>query len=150
MKKLIVFLLLAILLIASNLPFTENLNIFSIFDVTMVQVFTNEKNEPNEYNSIDNGSGEVYFCDKDEALNLFNSIDYITGFTMILKNEDNLIDDIIKTFNIEIVKRLSDNIYGYSLYFPFKVCLEKKQVSVQIFVRDDTLFVGCPILLGSY
>lgn len=150
MKKLIVFFLLALLLIGTNFSFIDKFNIFTIFDVAEIQVFTSRKNSCQDYESVDNGCGQIYFCQKTEISQLFNSIDYITGFTIIINDSNNLIDDIIDTFQIAISEKKNDNILGYSKLFPYRVMLNEKQISVQILQKDNKLYIGSPILLGSY
>lgn len=111
--------------------------------------------ETNDSHYTKNGNGGIIKLDKDE-LYLLNSFDIekIYGTSIELEcNEkeydlllDKMVIDILKCENFENFT----TIYGYSAKYGKCVTIGGNKVNVQIAKRDDRVYIGFPILLGSY
>lgn len=150
MKKLLIFFIVALLLTLTSYSFVCDYNIFSLFNVTSVQVYTSEKNDDDRFSHIQNGCGEIYFCNSENFEEIMSSLNYISGYTLKIEKSHYCLSDVAKMLNIKVSTQKDANLYGFSQNFPFKVKIGGKEVSVQVLEQNDCFLIGSPILLGSY
>lgn len=152
MKKLwsFIFLLLCIALpFMSNKPMSTFLS-ENNFEIECYYNFYNFKFP--ESRIIKNGQGSIVKTTSVEYfknLELFNyglcGITFCGDYKNLSKNK------IINELNLQIVDiSTENNIYGFSRYFTNNINLENKKINTQIFISNDKVYIGSPILLGSY
>ena len=156
MKKLLVFLLIVLLLCGINLNFTKELKLSNIFPVASVEVFTSSKTFVNKFEKIDNGVGEVIFCEMNELDYILDNIDCVSGLTLKIDLKNNSKNKILKSLDIVDFNETNFGIYGFSNIVKkvsnnkFKLKIEEKVCNFQYFESKSCIFVGIPLLLGSY
>lgn len=152
MKKLWSFIFL---LCFVSLPFISYKNKCSLFieNNFVVECYYNFYNSQfPECETIKNGQGSIvltnnYYYQKNKS-----KFDYgLNGITFI--TDDNNIsinklkqDMCLKELNISS----EENLYGFSKYFSNCINLQNKKVNTQILLKDGKIYIGSPILLGSY
>ncbi len=150
MKKFIVFLMLCAFLFSASL-FKEEFD-FSKYNNLEVQVFTSNKQNINFDNIsvVDNGQGQIIYCNYDKYKDISSTIKNISGVTFIFEGNKNLYLDIIKKLNITLLENNYDNFVGYSNNFDGGVSYNGKKVNVQGYFNKGKIYIGTPLLLGSY
>lgn len=154
MKRLIVFILIVILLCLTNLSLTKDLNLVNIFPKSQVEVFTDSLSGLN-YKKVQNGLGEIIFCDVEELNNILKQTDKMVGFTLKIENEE--VKSVLKKINAQNTYYKNYGFYGWSkiLNEIFKIKNNKVQmfdgvVNFQALQRENDVILGFPIILGSY
>lgn len=75
----------------------------------------------------------------------------LSGITFSINAENFSLKQIKKELKLREHSLSSDeNVYGLSKYFSHSINLENKKVNVQILKRNGKIYIGSPILLGSY
>mgnify|MGYP004645264295 FL=1 len=154
MKRLIVFILIVILLCLTNLSLTKDLNLANIFPKSQVEVFTDYLSGLN-YKKMQNGLGEIIFCDVEELNNILKQTDKMVGFTLKIENEE--VKSVLKKINAQNTYYKNYGFYGWSkiLNEIFKIKNNKVQmfdgvVNFQALQKENDVILGFPIILGSY
>ena len=148
MKKFIVFFLICVFIFTASL-FRNEFD-FSTMQNLSVQIFTSSKQVDNDYNNIDNGQGQVIFCDYEQYKHLSNYIKDIQGVTFIFDGDLQCFYDVIEKLNVTTVEKGSFDFVGYSNNFDSAVNYNGKKVNVQGYFSNGRIFIGTPLLLGSY
>lgn len=153
MKRLIVFILLVALLCCINMSFVSNLTLDNLFSGCCVEIYTSSKTD-NDLKKIDNGSGEIIYCDVD-ALKYFKESEKISGITLKIHNTN--IEEILKKLNVKDTYNKNFGLYGWSQIiktisnFQFNnINLDGNWVNFQCVQKANYVLLGIPILLGSY
>lgn len=154
MKRLIVFILLSILLCGVNIPFAKDLTIDKIFPSSNMEVYIIEKSNLS-FDKIDNGMGEIIFCETKDLDYILHNCSKVAGFTIKIQNME--INDIIKSLNVTNTFALNFGVYGWSKIFENlneinnkSIEISRKMVNFQCVAREDYVLVGMPIILGSF
>lgn len=162
MKKLIIFLafLFFITLTFSFQP--AFYNVFSlhntIFGDAKYSIYCLNISSDNFNNAtlINNGNGYIIKTDINNALNIKKNVSNILGESVSFVSNKNVINKIIKYYNIKIFK--SEKIgeievcYGFSnkLNSTQKVNIDENIINIQIAFKENVLTIGTPIILGEY
>ena len=150
MKRLIVFILLTLLLCGVNFTFTKNLNIDDIFSNVKIEVFTNEKTSLS-LKKIDNGVGEVIFCDAQEFDYILKGPYNVAGYTLKIYGVNE--SEVLKKLNVKNIYNKNFGIYGWSSILNNlnkKIKIDDKIINFQCISKENSVIIGVPILLGSY
>lgn len=150
MKKFIVFVLLSVFLFSVSL-FKSEFD-FSKFNNVNVQVFLSNKDykQLNNYSTIDNGQGAIIYCDYIDYKNIKSNCSDISGVTFIFDGDKNTLLQLKNSLNVSVLKSSQNEFTGYTNYFDETIFLENKKVNVQAVLYDNKIYVGFPLLLGSY
>lgn len=156
MKKLLVFLFIIALLCCANLTYVQNLTLKNIFPNASVEVYTSTKSCIENLQKIDNGLGEIIFCNINNLDYIFDNEKYISGLTIKVEG-DNLTDrELLESLHCFNFFEANFGIYGWSNVVDrifdnkFGVVVEDINCNFQIFKTKNEIFVGIPILLGGY
>ncbi|MDY2695915.1 MAG: hypothetical protein SOV27_01980 [Eubacteriales bacterium] len=138
----------------TNLSLTKDLNLVNIFPKSQVEVFTDSLSGLN-YKKVQNGLGEIIFCDVEELNNILKQTDKMVGFTLKIENEE--VKSVLKKINAQNTYYKNYGFYGWSkiLNEIFKIKNNKVQmfdgvVNFQALQRENDVILGFPIILGSY
>lgn len=150
MKKFIVFCMLCIFLFTASL-FKQEYD-FSDINNLSVQVFTSDDSfsQFNKYSSIKNGDGRIFFCDYDQYKQIKKQCTSVSGVTFIFKGDNDLYNKIKYDLKINVIENSETNFVGYSNYFDNCVNYNDKKVNVQGYFDGEKIYIGTPLLLGSY
>lgn len=156
MKKLLVFLFIIVLLCCANLTYMQNLTLENIFPNASVEVYTSTKSQIDSLQKIDNGIGEIIFCNINQLNYIFDNEKYISGLTIKI-DVDNADDvDLIKSLHCSNFFEDNFGLYGWSAVVDklfnnkFEVLVGDVNCNFQMFKTKNEIFVGVPILLGAY
>lgn len=151
MKRLIVFIFIVILLCLTNLTITKDLTFDKIFANSKVEIFFDRKTDL-EYQKIQNGVGEIVFCEANQLSDILKNDNKVSGFTIKIKNEN--VDEVLKKLNVKNVYDKNFGIYGWSNLLGevvnLKLDMFGSYVNFQCVNNEDGIILGCPIILGSY
>lgn len=154
MKRLIVFILLAILLCALNMSATQSLTIDKIFPNSTAEVFLSEKTQIS-LNKIDNGTGEIVFCNSSEISYILNNTNCVSGLTIKVYSSNK--DQILKKIGANQLISVNFGTYGWTnlliktnKVFTKNISFFGKKVNFQCVEKDDCVLIGFPIIIGSY
>lgn len=150
MKKFIVFIMLCVFLFSVSL-FKKEYD-FSKYSNLKVQVFTSSKqNLPFEnINVLNNGNGQIINCDYKKYKDIASSVKDISGVTFIFDGNKALYNKIIEELCITLLENNFDNFVGYTNAFDTAVSYNGKKVNVQGYYNKGKIYIGTPLLLGSY
>ena len=150
MKKFIVFLMLCIFLFTASL-FKKDFD-FSKYNNLEIQIFTSNKHNLNFDNVevVDNGQGQIIFCDYEKYKDISSTVKNISGVTFVFEGNKNLYDNIIKQLNVTLLENNYDNFVGYTNSFNKSVSYGGKKVNIQGYYNKGKIYIGTPLLLGSY
>ena len=150
MKKFIVFVLLSVFLFSISL-FKSEFD-FSKFNNVSVQVFLSNKDykQLNKYSTINNGQGAIIYCDYNDYKNIKSNCSDISGVTFIFDGDKDTLLQLKNSLNVNVLKSSQNEFTGYTNYFDETIFLENKKVNVQAVLYDNKIYVGFPLLLGSY
>lgn len=145
MKKLIVFILIAVMLCLAKFSFTQNLTLDKLFPSSSVEVYVQQEEVADGFYSIKNGSGSIIFCSAKE-FGYINKRYNVVGYTF--KISDN-IDTVYKTLKSGVIKS-GNRLYGNSPFLPKGISFDCRNINFQVENKNGAIYVGYPILLGSY
>ena len=99
-----------------------------------------------------NGSGCIIESDVKFHSQIEDAILNYEGKTFITDGDDKLFEYLKQKLNLKVDETLSENnnIYGFSTYFDKSIYLSGKKINTQMLLKDGKIYIGCPILLGSY
>ena len=106
--------------------------------------------------SVENGNTEIFECDIEKAKNLKFSDDDCLGETISFYGSFEEFESVVAGLDLENMKEESfDNmvcVYGYTNNFKGKrfVSLDGKKINVQIAINGQKIFIGTPVIVGSY
>lgn len=150
MKKFIVFCLLccflfSISLLKSEFDFSKQNNL-------SVQVFLSNRNflQLNDYSIVENGQGAIITCSYDEYKTIKNSCKDISGVTFVFDGEQNLFESLKRNLNITFATCNDFEFIGYTNYCDYAINLNNKKINIQAHLYNNKIYVGFPLLLGSY
>ena len=146
MKRLFVFILIVLLLCGINLSCTQNLNLERIFGGAEVEVYLSERSPICEFETINNGEGQVVFA-KIENLSYILSSYKCSGFTIIT---DLSLCKVIEEISPNYYFENKNGIYGYLNGIKESVIVKDKKVNFQCAESGGFTKIGFPILLGGY
>ncbi len=151
MKRLIVFILLVLLLCGANFAISKDFTIDKIFPNARVEVYTSSKTDIT-FNKIDNGCGEIIFCNCENLNEIIKNFKNISGFT--LKISKTSIDEVLEKLDVKNTYNKNFGVYGCSniikKYFNKQIDMLCGVVNFQCVAKGDDVIVGVPILLGGY
>ena len=150
MKKFIVFFILCIFLFTASL-FKQEFD-FSIYDNLNVQIFTSSK-QIEDYGSVrvvDNGAGQIINCTYNDYKVLSSQLHDVSGVTFIFTGNKSTYEDCLDKLNVKVVQSGESDFLGYTNYFNGGVKAYDKKVNVQGYFDGEKIFIGTPLLLGSY
>ena len=154
MKRLIVFILLALLLCGINLTIVQDLTLDKIFPKAQVEIFTDSKTHFN-VNKIDNGLGEILFSDIENLNYILNQLNNVVGLSIKIYSKDRAY--ILRALNVKYLYNKNFGSYGWSGTLEKikniktkSVCLSNFMANFQIVEKDDCVVIGTPTILGSY
>lgn len=156
MKRLLVFLLLVLLLCCVNLSCTQDLTLSKIFPNASVEIFTSTKTNLTEFYKLDNGFGEIIFGEVEDFEYIFNNVNNISGFTLKINIESFSKTKIFKALNVINYNENNFNILGFSntvkkiFKNKFSLKIDKNECNFQYFEAKSHIFLGIPLILGSY
>ena len=149
MKRFIVFLLLGVFLFSISL-FKNNFD-FSKMTNLSVQVFTSDKqNVLDNVTTVENGEGQILFCNYDQYKYVSNLYKNISGVTFIFDGNKQLFKEIINNLKIKLIEQNNNDFLGYTNNFDNCVSYSGKKVNVQGYYNNGKIYIGTPLLLGSY
>lgn len=150
MKKFVVFCLLCSFLFSISL-FEKDFN-FSKQENLSIQVFLSNRDYENleQYSCIENGNGAIVFCNYDEYKSIKKQCKDISGVTFIFDGNEDVFNNIIKQLKVSTSKTTKYNFIGYTNYFDGCVCVDGKKTNIQGYLSDNKIYIGFPLLLGSY
>ena len=150
MKKFIVFFLICSILFGVSL-FKKEFD-FSSYSNLQVQIYTSKKcnNKVKNADYLDNGQGEIIFCDYDTYKLISSTEKNISGVTYIFSGNKQVFEDVISSLKVDVVEKSDTSFLGYTNSFSLGVDYQNKKVNVQGYYSDGRIFIGTPLLLGSY
>ena len=151
MKKLIVVCLICVFIFTSGL-YKKEFD-FSKIEGLQVQIFTsnNEQNaQLNGYSTVKNGEGLIIFCDYLEYLKIRKNCNNISGVTFVIEGNKNDYKKLINNLKITFLDKNECDFIGFSNKFDSCVNYKNKKVNVQGYFSDNKIYIGTPLLLGSY
>lgn len=118
-----------------------------------VQFFLSNQCSQLEYATVTpNGKGSIVEADVkfDEVLE--KTLGDYTGKTYILSGDANDFSKIKSLYQVkvDVEQSKSDNILGYTTKFDKGIIIGGKKINIQMLMKDGKIYIGTPILLGSY
>lgn len=156
MKKLLVFLFIILLLCCVNIVPHKELTLKNIFSNVMVEVYTSKQIKNEELSKISNGEGEIIFCDIVDLDYILQTYNCVSGFTLKFEKNDFSVNDIINKIDTRTCYNKNFGIYGLSyaisslLNNKYVVEMEQTKCNFQIYETKSQIFLGIPLILGSY
>lgn len=149
MKRLIVFILLALLLCGVNLSSVQKLTLDQIFPTATLEVYTSDKSYL-DLNKLKNGNGEIIFADINQLNYITQNCQSVVGYTLIIRDMQK--NDVLKALKVLYQEQENYGIYGWSsvLGFNKKIVLNGNNINFQCVTSGQNILIGVPILLGSY
>ena len=150
MKKFIVFCMLCCFLFSLSLLKPEF--DFSKQNNLSVQIFLSNRNfeQLNNYSTVQNGQGAIITCSYDDYKNIKKSCKDISGVTFVFDGDKNSFDTLKKELDVTFATCSNYEFTGYTNYCDYAINLNNKKVNVQACLYNNKIFVGFPLLLGSY
>lgn len=156
MKRLLVFLFIVLLLCGINILPLKELTLQNIFPSASVEVFTSKQTNNEGLTKIDNGMGEIIFCNVGELDYILNSFDSVSGFTLKFSKDTMSVNNLLNVLKVQSYSCKNFGIYGLSKVLncvnngKFKVRIEQTLCNFQIFEKENQIILGIPLILGSY
>ena len=124
---------------------------FSKYNNLSVQVFTStHEGVFDELKRVQNGNGDVYFLNIDEYDHVKNILKTISGVTFIFDGTREDFLEVQKKLKLTYVKSGETDFVGYSNTFDSSIDYDGKKVNVQGYFSSGRIFIGTPLILGSY
>ena len=139
MKKLMIVIFMCLILVVGKHESTQ----FTLLDYFIGDYTAYTSSE------VDSDSVNLGFC----YMNSKPISKHLVGESIILKDCE--AGAVIKTLNANVVKKewLEDGtvvIYAYSSLIEKQVKVENKNVNLQIAIKENSIIVGWPLILGSF
>lgn len=151
MKRLIVFIILALLLCGINFGAVQNLTLEQIFQTAQVEVYTSEQTNL-QYQKTTNGAGEIIYCNLAQLNYILNNCACVSGYTLKINNLQ--IKDVLLKLNARQITQNNYGAYGWSRLLSYKInkqiTIDNQAVNFQCVQSKSSVLLGVPILLGSY
>lgn len=147
MKKLIVFILIALFLCLSGLCFEKDfVSIRNLFPNAEIELYVTNV-ALSDKNYITNGEGFIIFTTMEEIEDIIKTHEVI-GYTLkIGKISWSKMAKILQAASVVFDGKF---MYGYSNFFSNHIVINQDKVNFQcVFLHNKTL-IGTPLLLGSY
>ena len=150
MKKFVVFFLLCVSLFATSL-YKKDFD-FDRYSNLKVQIFTSSKSAKrfNNVTYVENGNGQILVCDYSDYKDICKVQTDISGITFVFDGDKNEFLDVVKKMHISLVEVTDNSFVGYTNYFDSCVMYQNKKVNVQGYFNGEKIYIGTPLLLGSY
>ncbi|MEG1751842.1 MAG: hypothetical protein RR140_00480 [Clostridia bacterium] len=150
MKK--VLLLFALLIFFAFLSFGANAQIKNNLNFTGdVQIFYANEIKSAYGSSIKNGKGTIIFSSIKNLKKIIHMYPNFAGFTLILNKYGHSFDCVLNKLNLKnLFYKQNKSIYGFSLVMPKSIFINNKKINTQITELKSNIYIGCPIILGSY
>lgn len=112
-------------------------------------------NIPSFAKVVQNGSGQIVECEIAQMGNLFVDEQKIMGESIRLNSNNYTYDQICNIFNFRVKKayEFSDGLqtfYGEASYGDRYVYVGSKKINCEIAINNGFIYVGFPVILGSY
>ena len=150
MKKLFIFLLLILIVAICSFGKNSN-NIPNSFTPIKVQIFAADYSGEN---FIKNGNGVIVECDINKLQASLSLCSNVSGKTYVYNASLKDYENIKVGYKIQSIQELGNikTFYGYSDFCGDCIFIEGKKVNTQVAfnTEENLLYVGNPILLGSY
>lgn len=149
MRKLWTFILVLVFISICFMKPNTNIN---LFESATVQYFLSNKVslDLEDIKITDNGQGCIVECSSNLESVVEEKLSSYSGKTYIVEGSEEDIEEITKKFNIKIESYQSGNLLGFSEKFDKNTLVGGKLVNIQIAYRENKIYVGLPLLLGSY
>lgn len=101
---------------------------------------------------IKNGDGCIIKASSALESVIEDNIDGYNGKTYIFESDKYSMEKFIKEYNVKIDLSQSsqDNVLGFSSKIDDAILIGGKKINVQIVNKNNKIYIGMPILLGSY
>ena len=116
--------------------------------------FTNSKTSL-KINKIDNGMGEILFCDIENLDYILNQLDNVVGLSIKIYNKNKA--NVLQALKVKNLYNQNFGSCGWSgtlerikVIKSTKVHLLDGMANFQCVEKDDHIVIGMPIILGSY
>lgn len=148
MKKFIVFLMLSVFLMALAVGRT---NTDFILPDSEIQFFTNSKPTDSEFAKIvKNGNGYIVCCNYKNYDKVKGMLNGIAGTTFILDGDFEEYKNVLNKLNISVIEHSGTSVVGFTDNFYQSVFYNGKKANVQAYYNNNKIYVGSPLILGSY
>ena len=150
MKKFIVFFLLCSFLFTASL-FKKEFD-FSSYKNLQVQVFTSSASGVNFDDAVytKNGDGQIISCNYEVYKKITKTLNNISGVTFIFSGNREVFNEVVKKLKVKTIEGSATDFVGYSNFFDSSVSYDGKKVNVQGYYNNGKIYIGTPLLLGSY
>ena len=150
MKKFIVFFLLCTCLFCASLFKTEF--DFSRYSNLKVNIMTSSKCDQKFSDAlyVDNGNGQIIVCDYSTYKDICKYEKNISGVTFVFDGDNNVLHQIANDLKVFFVEKNDSSFTGYTNYFCCSVKSNNKKVNVQGYSANGKIFIGTPLIMGSY
>lgn len=151
MRKMWTFIFLSIIIsLVMIAPKGKDIN----FSLGKVEFYLSSYYNPNlSFATVTkNGNGCIIESDAIYHNEIEESILNYEGKTFITDGDEELFEELIQKFDLKVDETISSetNVYGYSDFFDKSINLSGKKINTQMLFKDGKIFIGSPILLGSY
>ena len=121
------------------------------FNNCKIQVFTNTQNQQDlGFQKIENGAGYVYFCNSQTKAQLLSLVTGVQGLTYIIEGDFSDYVAIKQNLGISCVEDSQFACVGFSKNFDKSAFYDGKKVNVQMCYANQKIYIGTPLILGSY
>ena len=150
MKKFIAFFLLCVCLFSTALFKTEF--DFSCYSNLKVHIITTSKCDEkfSDATYVENGNGQIVVCDYKTYKDICKSENNIAGVTFVFDGDNGMLNQVAKNLKVSFVEKSENSFTGYTNYFAYSVKSNNKKVNVQGYCFDGKVFIGTPLIMGSY
>ena len=121
-------------------------------------LYLNSKNKnplPAFAKVVQNGAGEIVSCDISQMNDIFVDENLVAGESVKVEQNDYTYEQICKTLNFVAKKtyEFSDGLktfYGEADYGDKFVFVGSDKINCEIAINNDFIYIGFPVILGSY
>lgn len=102
---------------------------------------------------VDCGNGVIVTTNKTQLYSVVSAAKNLYGVSLVFDNTQTRysLDDIVSALGVKVVSQDSiGGIYGYCPKLSGGVTVDGKAVNLQIVSRNGKVYIGTPVILGSY
>lgn len=123
--------------------------IFSFFTLGAKPVFSKYAKTFNVYLS-DSESSHYYTVNEKEFMTFKN----VKGESIVIQNKEFNLTEFLNYFNakIMITEHVEHGVsyYAYSPKIKYRSCIFGKNINIHVFISEDNIVVGTPLIYGSF
>lgn len=101
----------------------------------------------------DVGGNLIVRCNGDNVRRILQTAQNVYGVSATITGDHNTVREIISYFNLSYVANSIDGylcIYGYTDLIPDYISVSGDKINLQIVLKEGVVYIGTPVLLGSY